>query len=56
MTEDNVTNTMVYLKRLPSEFQLLAIRDVLKTKPELGVQKEIQQWKIKNAKAIFGDD
>jgi len=55
-TEGNLSNVMTYLNRIPSEFQLLSIRDILKTKPKLGIHREIQQWKKKNAKALFGDD
>jgi hypothetical protein len=43
-----------YIKRIPAEFQVLALRDAYKFCPAIGVSKQFTDWANKNSKVLMG--
>jgi hypothetical protein len=44
MTVNDVPKAMQYVRRLPTEFQIFALRDALKRTPAIAQEKEVLEW------------
>lgn len=51
--EDNIQKLMVFVNRLPIEFQVVTLREVVRRKRELLGNPAIQGWVLKNSKELF---
>lgn len=51
----NCTNVITYIKRLPKEFQVLSVTDIMKHKPSLRSELSMQKWMRESASDIFGE-
>lgn len=51
--EDNIEPLMVYIRRLPIEFQIVCMRDLVRRKKKLNSTKPVQQWITESSANIF---
>jgi hypothetical protein len=54
VTEKNIAKALIYLARLPKEFEVFAIRMALKSKSKLAYVQEIITWVNKNKDVLAG--
>lgn len=52
-TEANIGRIMVYLERMPTEFNVMALRDMVVRDQELQSTKEFTSWAIKHSDIVF---
>ncbi len=55
ITEQNIDKLVVAIERLPLEMQVVTFRDIYKRSPALKKHPAIENWKAKNASAMFGN-
>jgi hypothetical protein len=53
ITPDNIDKLMVAIERLPTEFQVVTMKDIYQRVPELKKHELIQNWIAKNASKMF---
>lgn len=53
VTTDNATSAFRYMKRLPSEFQVVWLRDALQSEPLLAATAEFTDWARENAELLL---
>lgn len=51
--DSNIKPLMAFIDRLPSEFQVICLRGIIKRTPAMLNHSEVQQWKSKNASEFF---
>ena len=51
--KDSLSKLMLFIQRLPMEFQVVCIRELTHRKPELQAHVALQGWIIKNAAELF---
>lgn len=52
-TKENMAKLMVYMERLPMEFQVVCLRDMRGRHANITSLPEIQKWITKNASKLF---
>lgn len=52
-TKDNLSKLGQYLVRMPKEFQVVCLRDIIKRSPKLEKEPFIQEWQAINASVLF---
>jgi len=52
-TKDNMERLVKYTLRLPSEFQVLTMKDIVTRAPEMTNTKAFNEWALKNADVLF---
>ena len=53
ITTHNVENLMIYISRLPKEFQVVTLRETIRRKPEMLNNASIQKWVEESAIDLF---
>lgn len=53
INKDNIEQLMKYINRLPIEFQVITLRDTLRTQKELKSNPSVQQWLSTSAVKLF---
>jgi hypothetical protein len=53
ITPDNASLAFRYMRRLPSEFQVVWLRDVLQAEPRLATSKEFSSWAKDNGDLLL---
>lgn len=53
INEQNIDPLMMFVDRLPKEFQIFTLRDIRRRKPELNKTKAMQAWVVKNANELY---
>jgi len=53
VTSDNISQAFHYMKRLPSEFQVVWLRDALQAEPLLATSKEFSAWAKDNSELLL---
>lgn len=53
VTSDNISRAFHYMKRLPSEFQVVWLRDALQAEPMLATSKEFSAWAKDNSELLL---
>lgn len=48
ITEENASKVFVYMQRMPTEFQVVWLRDSIRSCPDIVATKEFTEWSIKN--------
>lgn len=52
-SDKNITALMQYVRRLPIEFQVVTLRDVIRRHRELLQHEAVQQWVVQNSTELF---
>jgi len=51
--ENNIDKLMLFINRLPMEFQVITLQDIMKRKLELSENTSVKKWITTNAKELF---
>lgn len=52
-TEDNISDLMAFVNRLPVEFQVVTLREIVRRKKEMLMNPAIQKWVTSSASTLF---
>lgn len=53
ITEENASSAFCYMKRLPTEFQVVWLRDALQAQPKLATSKDFTKWAKENGDLLL---
>ena len=54
-TPDTIEKMMIANSRLPTEMQVVTLKDIYKRSPELKKYPVVKEWTTKNANILFGN-